>query len=92
MEKFKLTRPIRNAADTDDITEISIKSSDEVSASDFFGIKIPTQQTDGASSTNLGAMAGAIENIAGLTSSQVASLDIKDYIALSAIVGKYIGE
>ena len=87
MGKFKLTRPIRNVADTDDITELTIKSSDEVSASDFYSMSVG----DGEE-INLGSMSGAIESIAGLTSSQVASLHIKDYIALSAIVGKYMEE
>ena len=83
--KFKLKRHIRNAADTDDVTEVKVKDEKDISASDFYDVSF---NPDGSS--NLGAMAETIANLTGLTSSQVASLHVKDYIKLSAEVGKYI--
>jgi len=84
-EKFKLKRSIQNAAGTEEINEVSIKDEKDISASDFYDVSF---NPDGSS--NLGAMADTIANLTGLTNEQVASLHVKDYIKLSAEVGKYI--
>lgn len=84
-KKFKLQRPIKNAAETGEINEVSIKDEKDISASDFYDVSF---SPDGSS--NLGAMAETIANLTGLTSGQVASLHIKDYVKVSAEVGKYI--
>ena len=84
-KKFKLKRAIRNPADTEDIMEVSIKDEKDISASDFYEVSF---SPDGSS--HLGATAETVANLTGLTSGQVASLHIKDYIKLSAEVGKFI--
>lgn len=84
-EKIKLQRSIPNAAETGDIDEVEIKDEKDISASDFYDVSF---NPDGSS--NLGAMAETIANLTGLTSGQVAALHVKDYIKLSAEVGKYI--
>lgn len=83
--KFKLTKSIRNVADNADVSELDIKSEDDFTASDFYDVEVPT---DGK--IKMGIFAPGIANIAGITESQVASLCIKDYTALSEIVGKHI--
>ncbi len=85
MNKLTLKRAIRNAADTEDVNEVSIKDEKDISASDFYDVSF---NPDGSS--NLGAMADTIANLTGLTSWQVASLHVKDYIKLSSEVGKFI--
>lgn len=84
-KKIKLIRSIRNAADTDDVKEISMKDETEMSASDFYDVVL---SSDGKIA--LGDMESAICNLCGLTSEQVASMSPKDYIMLSGEVGKYI--
>ena len=84
-KKFKLQRPIQNAAETGEINEVSIKDEKDISASDFYDVSF---SPDGSS--NLGAMAETIANLTGLTSGQVAALHVKDYVKLSAELGKYI--
>ena len=84
-KKIKLQRPIQNAAETGEINEVEIKDEKDISASDFYDVSF---SPDGSS--NLGAMADTIANLTGLTSGQVAALHVKDYIKLSAEVGKYI--
>lgn len=81
--KYTLKRPIPNATDDGEITEVNIKDEKDISASDFYGM---TFSNDGTS--NLGAMADTIANLCGLTSDQVASLHPKDYIYLSGEAGK----
>lgn len=84
-KKFDLKRPIRNAADTEDVTEVTVKDEKDISACDFYDVSF---SADGSS--NLGSMASTIANLTGLTESQVASLHVKDYIVLSGEVGLYI--
>lgn len=84
-EKFKLKRPIQNAAQDGEIEEVVCKDEKDISASDFYNV---TFNADG--STQLGSMADTIANLFGLTSDQVALLHIKDYIVLSGEVGKYL--
>ena len=85
MGKFKLAKPIRNAADNADISELDIKEEDDFTASDFYDVEIPT---DGK--VTMGMFAPGSANRTGLTESQVASLNLKDYAKLSEIVGKHI--
>ena len=85
MSKIKLTRPIRNAADTDDINEITIKDENDVSASDFYNLEI---STDGK--MNLGSMAGVVADLTGLTDEQVASLKPKDYMLIMGEVTSFL--
>ena len=85
MSKIKLSRPIRNAADTSDIDEITIKDENEVSASDFYSLEI---STDGK--MNLGTMAGVVADLTGLTDEQVASLKPKDYMAIMGEVTSFL--
>jgi len=84
-KKFKLKRPIEDASGKGELTEIEIKDEKDISASDFYDVSF---NADGSS--KLGAMADTIANLCGLTDSQVASLHVKDYVAISAEVGKYI--
>lgn len=85
MKKFKLSRPIKDAIGESEVTEINIKSEDDISACDFYDVSFAA---DG--NIKLGTMSGAIANITGLTDEQVGSMSPKDYIELSGIVGKYI--
>ena len=78
-------RPIKDAAGEKEISEITIKDENEISACDFYNISF-----DGDGKSSLGSYADAIANLAGLTDLQVASMHPKDYVALSAEVGKYI--
>lgn len=84
-QKFKLKRPIKDASGEKDIDTVEMKDEKDISASDFYSFEI---RTDGK--TELGGMADPISNLFGLTDEQVASLDIKDFVALSAEVGKFI--
>ena len=84
-EKFKLKRPIQNAAQDGEVNEVTCKDEKDISASDFYDVSF---NADG--STQLGSMADTIANLFGLTSNQVALLHIKDYITLSGEVGKYL--
>lgn len=83
--KFKLTRAIISADGAHDVNEVNIKDSKDVTAYDFFGMKISADGTSG-----LGAMADPIANLTGLTEEQVASLSPKDFLTLSAEVGKFL--
>lgn len=85
MSKIKLSRPIRNAADTENIEEITIKDEKDVSASDFYNLEI---STDGK--MNLGTMAGVVADLTGLTDEQVASLKPKDYMAIMGEVTSFL--
>jgi len=84
--KFKLKRPIKDAAGTSDITELKIKDESDMSASDFYDVIISSN-----GEMRLGDMAGTIANITGITEEQVASLHPSDFIMLSGEVGKYLG-
>ena len=84
-KKFTLKREIENAAGTDKVTEVTIKDEKDISACDFYDVSF---KADGTS--NIGSMATTIANLTGLTTSQVASLHVKDYIVLSAEVGNFI--
>jgi len=84
-QKFKLKRPIQNAAENGELEEVICKDEKDISASDFYDVSF---NADGSS--QLGSMADTIANLFGLTSGQVASLHIKDYITLSGEVGKYL--
>jgi hypothetical protein len=83
--RFKLQRPIRNAADTEDINEVTMKDEDSVSASDFYNIEIPT-----GDEIRFGQMASLIGDLCGLTDSQVASLHIKDYLKLNEVAASFL--
>ena len=85
MKKIVLTRSIKNAAGTEDILEINMKEESEMNAYDFYDVEFGA---DGK--VALGAMAPAIANLCNLTSEQVSNLHIKDFMSLSADVGKYI--
>lgn len=82
---FKLQRPIRNAADTEDIDKITMKDEKDISACDFYGVSFGQ---DGK--TQLGLMAETIANLCGITESQVASLHIKDYLKISGEVSNFL--
>lgn len=84
-KKIKLIRPIKDAKGENDITEITMKPEDQMSAHDFYDV-----QFDVNGGTTLGSTAPAIANLCGLTSAQVANLHPKDYLMLSLDVGKYI--
>ncbi len=85
MEKFKLKRPIKDAMGKNDISEVSIKSEDELTAYDFYNVSFGSN-----GDVKIGAMAEAIANVCSLTSEQVALMHPRDYLGLSEIVGKYI--
>ena len=85
MKKFKLKRPIPNAKGDGELTEVAFKDEKDVSASDFYEVSF---SADGSS--QLGAMAATIANLAGLTDEQVALLHPKDYIAMSAEVSGFL--
>ena len=84
-KKFKLKRLIRNAADTEDITEVTVKDEKDVSASDFYDMEV---STDGK--MKMGSMSVVIANLTGLTESQVAELHIKDYMILTEEVSSFL--
>lgn len=85
MKKIILIRTIRNAADTEDVKEINMKEEAEMTASDFYDVSMSTNDK-----VEIGSFEPAICNLCGLTSSQVASMHPKDYMMLSAEVGKYL--
>jgi len=84
-KKIKLSRSIRNVADTEDIKEISIKDDKDVSACDFYEMEV---STDGK--MNIGSMAGVIANLTGLTDEQVASLKPKDYMEVMGEASSFL--
>lgn len=86
MKKIKLIRPIKDAAGVNDITEITIKDEDKISASDFYDVEMPTNEN---ASIPLKAFEPVICNLCGLTSAQVAQMHVKDYMGLTGEVGKY---
>lgn len=85
MKEFELCKPIPNALGDGEITKITLKDEKDISASDFYDVSFGA---DG--SAKLGSMAPAIANLAGITESQVASLNIKDYIKLSTEVSGFL--
>ena len=85
MKKIKLIRAVKTADGSSEIKEVSMKEDDDMSASDFYDV---VMSADGRIA--IGDMESAVCNLCGLTSSQVASMHIKDYLALSGEVGKHI--
>ena len=62
-----------------------MKEEKDMTASDFYDVAFSADGT-----VKLGDMESAICNLYGLTSSQVASMHVKDYLSLSQEVGKHI--
>ena len=84
-EAIKLKRPIRDAADKEDLLEVTLKDENDVSASDFYNMEV---STDGK--MNMGSLSGVVANLTGLTESQVAELHIKDYMILTEKVSSFL--
>jgi len=85
MKEIQLTRPIKNLTGDGELTSIKMKDESEMDAYDFYDVCFGS---DGK--VSIGAMSPAIANLCNLTSEQVASLHIKDFMKLSADLGKYI--
>ena len=85
MAVIKLKRPIRNAADTDDIKSVKIKDEKDMSAFDFYAMPV---MTDGK--MLVGDAAETIANLFSLTSEQVASLHPRDYFVLMGEVSSFL--
>ena len=86
MKKFKLKRPIENVTGDGQIKEVTLKDEKNISAADFYDVSF---NPDGSST--LGASAGTIANLFGLTDAQVASLHPKDYVTLNIEISSFLG-
>lgn len=84
-KKIKLIRPILHVDGKTELKEVTVKSEDEMSASDFYDVQFSADGT-----VKLGDMSSAVANLCGLTSAQVRSMHPTDYFSLSGEVGKYI--
>lgn len=85
MKEITLIRPIKDAAGEAELKTIKAKEENELTAYDFYDVEF-----DASGKMKLGNMASAIANVCNLTEGQVASMHPKDFIMLSAEVGKFI--